>query len=216
MIELSLTLVDYMFKLVDKRLLRRRNRYATLIKPAFDAAETIYKDYLTIIRKVHQMAEDRRPLIEIQCFLDDRRTEFEPLRMEVRIFVEREDFAEGFSFVDDGSPYRYSILSESLSDFEKGVFGLLHGGVETVDASGSSRICARNGRTLLEMLQMDVYLGILDESIAEEEDIPPAARTETMEEIYRNRFSSIPSQEVALEKAYELMLRGYREAIEQS
>ena len=215
MIELSLTLVDYMFKLVDKRLLRRRNRYATLIKPAFDAAETIHKDYLAIIRKVHQMAEDRRPLIEIQRFLDDRLTEFNPLRMEVRIFVERDDFAEGPSF-DDGSPYRYSILSESLSDFEKGVFGLLHGGIETVDASGRSRICARNGRTLLEMLQENVFLGILDESIAELEDIPPAARTETMEEIYRNRFSSIPSQEVALEKAYELMLRGYREAIEQS
>jgi hypothetical protein len=215
MIELSLTLVDYMFKLADKRSLKRRNRYATLIKPAFDAAETIYKDYLAIATKVHQMAEDRRPFRDIERFLEDRRTEFKPLRMKLRVFVEREDFAEGFS-LDDSSPRRYELLSESQSDFEKGVFGLLHSGIQTVEVDGSLRKYIRGGHTILDMVQWVAFWGSLEESISKTEDIAPAARTEKIEELYRDLLSSIRLQELALEKAYELMLRGYREAIEQS
>ena len=87
MLELLLKLIEQLTKLVGVREKNRQEYFKGYVQPTYEAAEAIYKDYRTLLRKLRKMLlldQNTKPIID---FLEERREELLPIRDRLRALV---------------------------------------------------------------------------------------------------------------------------------
>jgi hypothetical protein len=189
MIDLALELFSYLIKLAETRDSRNRKHFDAIVTPAFEAAEVIYKDYLSILLEVKRMLEKRSRIADVIKFLEERRIQFKPLRMRLADYLEANGVFSGKTYGD--LEQNDLILENSLPEFERGILGLLRGGIEITDKGGSGRAYAVNKHTILDLIS---NLGFFE----------PAK-----DEYYDFALKVVRHTEAALEQSFRLVLSGY-------
>ena len=190
MIDLALELFDYLIKLAESRDSKSRQRFDSVVKPAFEAAEIIYKDYLSILLEVRRMLDQRSRMSDVIRFLEDRRIQYKPVRMRLSNYLE---FSGVFSGETSGGELkqREAELAMNLPEFERGILGLLRGGIEITDKGGSLRAYAVGKHTILDLISR---LGWIEP---------------TNDEFYGYALTDVRQMEKVLEDAFRLVVAGY-------
>jgi hypothetical protein len=128
-----LKLIDYFVKLVDRRHESKRRYFERYAKPAFEAAQIVFEDYLKLLHSIKRKVETGKDIEEIIRYLEDGRIKYLPLRMKLRaaIFPKLLEASESrYSFDTDAArPTPRWLNTEGLSLFERGIAGVMRGGL---------------------------------------------------------------------------------------
>ena len=117
MIDLALTLADYLIKFLQKRDDTADEYFERYVTPAYEAAETVFSDYLTILTTLRERIIQREKPEELMNFLESERNRYLSRRMRLRAEI--------------ASRFNATRPMEELPMFEKGILGILLGGVAT-------------------------------------------------------------------------------------
>jgi hypothetical protein len=186
MIELALSLTDYLLKLLQKREDNIDEYFEQYIMPAFAAAEDVYKNYLGLLTKIRRKIEQNEHPLEIIEFLEEGRLEYLPVRMRLRAeILSRFDYV----YESDGSQY---TNFDKLPRFERGILGILMGGLAPFEDKSFNNTPYYQNHTLLDVLyRFSSYVsGQTDE---------------------RNFLYAINEQIQALNNAWQDVVTGYSE-----
>jgi len=187
MIELAFTLTDYLIKFFQKREDNADEYFERYISPDYEAAEKVYSDYLSIMNEIKKKIEQHENPLEIIKFLEEGRLKYLPIRMRLRA-----EITSRFEYVYYGDGVRYTNL-DKLPDFERGILGILMGGLAPFEDKSSISTPYYNSHALLDVLyrfSSFVISGQTDE---------------------RNLIYTIDEQISALNRAWSDVVKGYAE-----
>jgi|SRR6185312_14448382 len=114
--DLVLKLIDLFLKLLDRKGRIDRDYFEQYVRPSFEAAETIFRNYHEILGEVRKRAQAGTPPDEIVRYLEDRRSEHLATRIRVRAILRERGSVDSL------------IGSNPRNGFEIGIWGLLLGG----------------------------------------------------------------------------------------
>lgn len=198
MIELSLTLMDYFIKLLQKRDDNIDEYFEKYVQPAYEAAELVYSDYLQLMHTIKSKINQNVSPIDLINFLEEGRIKYLPIRARIRAEIMgryKDAFPPDKDITYSVAEYyrnpRDSVKWENLPDFERGIIGVLMGGLSPFeDAHRIYTPYLRGNHTLLDLLY--------------------AFSTYAINDAGENRYSRvINSQLRALEIAWKDVVTGY-------
>lgn len=214
MLEIALSLFDYLIKLVEKREGNIDEYFAVYVKPAFEISEKVFSDYLSLLHAVKrkiQLGSRKREIIE---FLEDGRVKYLPLRRQI--------------YAEANSRWKWNQRDsfDKLPKFEKGLLGILMGGLSPFEAGeiDEHRRYAYStpytgGHTLLDVLISIEDMSHLSEAyktglLTKEryEKLKNRKYDEEITESNKSRYNFILDEQIAaLEAAWQDVVEGYSE-----
>lgn len=158
MVELALTLMDYLIKFLQKREDNLDEYFENYVQPAYNAAELVYADYLSLFQIIKNKIEQDEQPIELIKFLEEGRIKYLPIRTRIRAEIFGRYESE-FNHRDARSSLIYDGINReiptwnSLPEFERGILGILMGGLSPFeDAHHISTPYSYGSHTLLDIL----------------------------------------------------------------
>jgi len=140
MLELALSLFDYLIKFLEKREANIDEYFSLYIQPAYDVAEKVFADYWELLHSIRRMILIGNNIDELINFLEDGRTKYQPLRIRLRTEIKER--------------FKYEYLTE-LPLFERGILGILMGGVAPFnDERRNYTVYIHGEHTLLDLTRV--------------------------------------------------------------
>ncbi len=141
MIELALSMIDYLVRFFQERENNVDEFFERYVSPAYEAAEEVFNDYsmlLTEVKKKIESLDDPKDLIQ---FLEQGRVKYLAVRMRLRAEISS----------------RFGPDMYKLPDFERGILGILMGGLATFEderfnVTPYDTLPYRGSHTLLDLL----------------------------------------------------------------
>jgi hypothetical protein len=116
MIDASITVIDRLVQLLTVRERNREKQFLNIIEPLYQDTQAIMGDYTALFVELISQLEQDHDIPEIIRWIEARRMAFLPLRVKVRAFLDTFDSRE----------------QESMDRFQKGIWGVMKGGLSLV------------------------------------------------------------------------------------
>jgi hypothetical protein len=195
MIELGFSLLDYLIKLLERKEDNVDEYFDIYIQPAMEISENVFVDYLGLLHTVKKQIKPGVRKAEIIQILEDGRLKYLPLRR--RIYAE----------VNSRRP-KEAVFS-NLPRFEKGILGLLMGGLATFETSPKFSTPYGRGHTLLDLI-LRLHVHYSDATSEEYELLKNERSGEILSESEAERYiMEVLYQIHCLESAFQDVVEGY-------
>ena len=180
MIDSFVRLLGTITKLGEVREKNREKFIDRYVEPVYSDAEAIYKDYIVLLRAVRDKVKRNKKINPILKFLDEKRQENLATRTKVRALLKNRT-KEG-----------------TLTQFERGIWGLMMGSVTAFDDGHCSFYPIHNGdHTVLNVAK---YLGGMD-------------TTDINKKIRKDMLFFINRQIDGIELAWREVVEGYADLV---
>ena len=113
MIEIFLQLLEKLIEFRQKVTEDERTYFTSYVQPTYEAAETIYRDYRSLLGQARRKITRCKTLAPVSRLLEQRREDYRPLRMRVRAMLE--------------------VRDDSWTQFERGVLALMTGSMSSFE-----------------------------------------------------------------------------------
>src|SRR5437660_2079694 len=149
MIEASITIVDRLIQLVTARERNKEKYFNNFVEPLYRDAEAIIKDYTSLFVELIAKLERSDEVPDVIKWIEERRMLYLPVRIKTRALLRELKFS--------------GRKKESISRFEKGISGVMEGGLSLFD-EGYIPTDYHSGHTMNHTVLDLLYLLNIDSS----------------------------------------------------
>lgn len=125
MVDAAVKIVDRLIQLLSLQERNREKYFQNFVDPLFHDAELVVHDYIALFRELISQLEKGDSVSEIVKWLEERRLELLPVRIKLRAFLTHMSYD------------RQRKLEASMDRFQKGIWGLMKGGLSLVEEGHS-------------------------------------------------------------------------------
>jgi hypothetical protein len=118
-IDTAISLLDKLMSLVSERRKNKTTYFSNGIEPIYRDAEQVAADYMALLHELLDRIARGERREDLARFLEERRLRLLPLRMKMRAILRHSD--------------RRRDIEESMDMFQRGVWGLMKGGLGFVE-----------------------------------------------------------------------------------